>query len=590
MSPLRGCGRARRRFGAPAQARGPTLQRPTGARALGLATVLGISLLVAAGFPAAGAREGTWARVRPDAAQALHLNYASEPLSDILEQLGREGGLRLEAERGLGERSIHAVANGLTPAQARTALAHVVDGSWADRDAGKRLRLEPSPAARREQERILRDRQQRLVADLRQLASYLALDKASGERLATSDPVAWSRLSRPESRGAIRLASLLRQPQWDRLFATGQLRVSARELGPSGPAALRDFGSALQAAHLEIDRTLPEGVPRPAFVDPKEAAENPLDFRVAAGPSGQPWGAIAVNLAAKSGDHTAAGALVSGSRAESPPGTRWIDRAGSPGDLVPPGQQVTVRFQRAPSSWAEALRAVAEQASCPVVSEDCTRRMPPPVILLQDGLTGPLPEVLDGVCRVFGYQWRFKSPVFEFRSATWYVDRDREPPASLLKALSRAREEKRNLGLGWLADASALTPERLGTLAQHASQGVHVVSRSRAILQLYATLSPAQRESLTKGDSLAAASLSPAQRAAFVAALTPLAPGWPAVVVGRASVRLTQDARRATFVFASGEASVECPVMLPPPAAGPGGLGGPGPSLPPPPGLRPPDR
>jgi hypothetical protein len=156
------------------------------------------------------------------------------------------------------------------------------------------------------------------------------------------------------------------------------------------------------------------------------------------------------------------------------------------------------------------------------------------------------------------------------------VDRDREPPGTLVKAALAAREKKQPLSLEWLASAARLPHTRLGKLWVHAPAAQRIVPQFQSLLRFYGSLSPSQRAALAAGEELPAERLEPPQRETMRAAVTGIAREWKDGAVARSRIRLTQSPQQARFVFTADGKPVEVAIPLPSAAPSrPGPLGGP---------------
>lgn len=523
---------------------------------------------------------GSGVAAAPASGARITAAAAAEPVVDLLPELAPAGNPKLAAHPELGERRVHAYLRDVPPTEARRAVAAVVGGVWMKTEGGPTLRLEPDAAVTREIAAILNARKQRFFAGLRSLQRNLALDAAGLERLRKSDPDAALYLSEPGSRAAVQLLGLLGKDRWAALEQSQRLALPVEQLGPEAQVVIRQYVAVMNDARRRIEEQLPPGeklgVPP---LDADTAVRGSLEFRVMPGLDGAPYGYLGIGL----GDGaTGQAAMVSGSRAQDKPGPRWLDRRGSPGDKLP-DPQAQLRLSRVPRSWEEALRLVGTEGNLSLVSEEITRRFPIPPILTTPP-AGSQAEVLDTLCQVFGYQWRYEDGIYRFRHAAWYVERATEPPGTLVKAVETARKEKRNLELPWLAAAARVEPARQGKLWRHAPAAAPVTARSQGLLRFFDMLPAAARLDLTTEKGLAAQTLSPEQRQALLAVLRTLAPAWPAETAARATLRLHETKDAARWVFTSEVGTVESTVTFPSPAASPfggGGFGGGGFSPPP---------
>jgi len=521
---------------------------------------------------------GSAAPAAPTPGSRITLAAAAEPVVELLPELAGAGEPKLAAHRDLGERRVHAHVRNMPAAEARRAVAAVVGGVWMKTEGSPTLRLEPDANVVRESAAIPSTRKQRFFAGLQSLHRHLALDAAGLERLRKSDPGTALSLSEPGNRAAVQLMRLLGKEHWSALEQDGQLALRVEQLGPEGPAGIRRYVALMNEARRRIDEQLPPdqklGVPP---LDAEVAARGSLEFRVMPSSSGAPFGDLGIGL----GDGATSQFMrVSGSRAQDEPSPRWIDHRGSPGDKMP-DPKAQFRLSRVPRTWDEALRLVNTERGLNLVSEEITRRYPPNLMRLPAGSAA---EVLDELCRWFGYQWRYEGGIYRFRSAAWYVERATEPPGTLVKAVETARQEKRNLDLPWLAAAAGVEPARMEKLWFHAPSAAPVVVRSQGLLRFFGRLPAAQRRALAEEGGLPAQRLSPEHRQLLVAALRTIAPAWPAEMAARATLRLEETQSAARWVVTSEAGMVESKVMFPSPAASPfggspfgGGLNGPPP-------------
>lgn len=510
-----------------------------------------------------------------DRSPPVTLQVTGEPVVDLLQTLSGQSGPRLTASMDLGERRVHVLVRDLRAALLRKMLAQVVDGLWVRTHAGAALDLEPDPAAIRERDAILARRRKQFFTGLRTLTRQLALDQAGLERLSKTGSSAAGYLMRPASRGAVQLMALLGEPQWQELETTGRVAVSPDQLGAAGPSLMREYTRYVNEAQKEMQKTLPPEFPAPEPLDPDQTSRGSLEFRVVPQANGEPYGFLSVGLGSQT---SGAGMTISGSHAVNAPETRWIDSTGSAGERVPKGSRVMIRFPQQPRSWGEVLRRVAEGLHLQVMSEEYTRLMLPRIPLAGE-VSGSVPEVLDRLSDAFGYQWRMQGGVYQFRSITWYLDRDQEPPGTLVKAAIVARQQKQPLTLEWLAAAATVARKQQPKLWVHAPAAQPVVLRFQPLLLLYGSLSAKQRAALQAESGLSGEALSAQQQEEFFTALQQLAPEWSPTEARQARVRLTRQATSVRFDFTSDEKSVQSVIPRPSAVASGGsgvGLGSPG--------------
>jgi hypothetical protein len=336
---------------------------------------------------------------------------------------------------------------------------------------------------------------------------------------------------------------------------------------------VREYASHLTELHKILVGQLPPGTPPPQPPDPELAHKGPLVFSVKPHANGSPYGFLGVGVGTGPGSMAV---TITGSHSFTGTGPRWIDSGGSWGDAVPTRARVTLRFEEPPADWGEVLRRVAAEGRLPVVCEAYSPRWPR-VPALPGTISGTLTEVLDQLCSAFGYEWRYRGGVYEFRGMTWYVSREQEPPATLVKAVKLARAQQQPLSLEWLAAASASVGgsfEKLGRLSVHAPAARSALMSFSDLLEFYASLTTSQREALAREDGLVAAQLAPAQRERLAGVLARRARGWPLEAAADARVRLFREESRVRFSVTSGERSVETALSLPSSAAtGVGGFG-----------------
>jgi hypothetical protein len=536
-----------------------------------------LPLVLAFGTPAASGAPG--AVTQKDSATVAYLpvpapsglvslRVTGEPVVDLLRNLSDQGGPRLIAGREIGERRVHVFVQNLPQARLRKALAEIEHGMWLRRDNGQTLLFEASPAAQREREAILAQRKKRLFDGLHLLTRRLALDRAALEELRKTDRTV-GYLTRPESRAAVQLTALLGEKHWQELDKSGRLVLSADQMGPNGSSLIREYLTRLNAAQQEWNKLLPPDPPPPTPLDPGQASQMSLQFLLDPDPNtGEPFSHLSVGLA---GEASATFIPITGSSASSARNTRWT--TGTTTTSVTPDRMspVTVRIENATGDWGRILNQLANQLRLQIVSEEYTRRQIfPPSPDKDKALSGPLPAVWDQLCSAYGYQWRLKDGVYQFRSATWYADRELEPPGTLIKAVATAREQKQPLPLEWLATAASVAPSRTQRLWVHVPSAQMPVMGFRPLLLFCASLSTEHWTTLETTTGLSVGTLSPQQRALFAAALPQVSRQLPADAAEHAYVRLVRAKASARFTITSGEKSVETVLPLPSPLeAGP---------------------
>ena len=514
---------------------------------------------------------------------------APEPVVELLPVLRELDGSELKAAQELGERAVFVYARGLTPAQARRAVADVVGGIWVKADQGAALRLEPDAAVAREAVGIVQARKRRFFAGLRSLVRNLSLDEKGLERLRATDPAAAAYLQEPANRAAVQLSGLLPERVWRALEEGGQVTLSREQLGTEGEAAVRRYVGLMNEARSKVPMALPPGAPPTPSLDVERALEAGLTLRVMPGLQAAPFGYLTVGL----GDGAVSQFMtISGSRAQDEPSPRWVDAQNSAGDRLP-APEPEIELRSVPKTWAEAVRLLGSEGGLSVVSEEITpsfmgnTSFPRP-------LKGPVPEILDEVCRNFNYQWRYRGGVYEFRQSQWYVERAVEPPATLVKRARLAQREKRPLDLDWLAAAAAVEPNRAPKLWTYAPSAAPAAIRFQTLLQFYGALDPEQRRQLSSDAGLVANRLSLARQREFATVLRQHASRL-AGDAGSTSLQLAleKDAARWTFTAGSARAQVVVPLAsagaspFGPSPFGSSGLGGGGFAFPPPPGGKP---
>jgi hypothetical protein len=494
------------------------------------------------------------------------LQAAGEPVVDLLLRLPVPEGQSLTATETLGERRVDVFVAALPPAKLRRALADVVDGMWVRQKKSEALRLEPDPAALRERDLWLAQRKQRFFDGLRALTQNLSLDKEGIERLRQTDSTAAYYLTRPGNRAAIQLTALLGPRDWQELEATGRLTVTPEQLGPQGKAVLREYAQFFVDQQREfLKNAPPDGNPPDPLPDPEEMSRNPLRFLVdgEGPPDGEPYSTLGVSLRQQ---NSSMAMVITGSAATNAPGPRWTELGTAAPRPVPDGPLVSLSFKTPPATWSAALRRAAEALHLQVVSEEFTRLFPPSLDLDAQGrLAGSLPEVLDRLCKPFGYQWRLKDGVYEFRSGTWYSDRLEEPPGTLIKAAQIAGAAKRPLDLDWLARAVGVSgPNASQRLWSYAPAAQMVAMQFRAPLQLYAALSTEQRAALAGEAGLDTTALPGRQRDLVSTMVRYQQPSWPVETTVVTRLRLTRTDTAARFEMTAGARKGEVEIRYPP--------------------------
>jgi hypothetical protein len=131
------------------------------------------------------------------------------------------------------------------------------------------------------------------------------------------------------------------------------------------------------------------------------------------------------------------------------------------------------------------------------------------------------PVTLAGLVQEFagaGHTWACDGKWLSLRSRTWYFDRQREIPLRITREWQSTVRSQGALSLdacsrlaGTLSTAQFRT---LGAVVEQLDlpQDLLALPAARAILQLYATLAPSQRQALWAGKSLAVAEMTPRQR------------------------------------------------------------------------------
>jgi hypothetical protein len=518
------------------------------------------------------AQQATAGQSQPARNQArppkLSHEATGEPVVDLLRDLSAKAGSRWTADAEIGERRTHVLLKEVPETRLRTAVADVVDGIWKERGSGDRI-LQADPHAAAEAERMLAKRRQEFFDRLRALIRNAGQDpgpSAPGSELQGAIGGA--------NRAAAQLAGLLGDQQWQQLADTGQLSLLREQLGDRGVALMGNYIQQLNEFQLQT------GSPP---LDPEEAAQGPFRFQIMPDANGEPYGGLQIMVQTRM---AGGGMLIGGSRPANGPPTRWTDGRPTRNDGNSREPTMTVNFDQPPANWGVALRAVAQDLKLSIVSEDYTHR-PGFASMLRGQVTGTVPEILDRLCRTFGYQWRVRNGIYEFRSAAWYVDRKLEPPGTLVKIAVVAREEKQPLGLEWMARTAALTADQQMRLRTYAFAGVDTAQRFRPVLLFFNVLSSGERAALERETGLKPDRLQPRQREALVAALQPLAPDWQLRDAAQARASLKQDLNTARFSFTLNGRTVEAAIPLP--TAGPRTMGGGGFGSPPPP-ARPPGQ
>jgi hypothetical protein len=503
------------------------------------------------------------------ASGAYSVSAAGEPLVDLLAAVSRAGKVRLTAASELGERRVHVYVAGLSPAALRKALAAVVGGVWTSRrDSG--WRLEPSPGTRRERDAEEAARRARFFAGLRILVQRLRLDQAGIERLRREDPWSAEILSTPALRAATGLTALLGQQEWRQLEETGRVSLPPERLGPGLLRAFAEQANRLfDQLQKEAAAGLPEGFQPPPPLDVDQASRGPLLFVVGPSFTGQPYDHLKVALGSDRGPIAVA---IHGTGSARTGGPRWTGPAArsgpAPAVRAAAGPSTKLRFDPVPRDWGEVLRQVSRSLKLAVVSEEFTRQFPVEAALRQRGeLAGTPSRILDQLCELFGYQWRIAGGVHEIRSAVWYVDRELEPPGTLLKAAAAARQARRSLSLDWLLAAAAVPPARQARLWAHAPAAGFTLSRHGSALRFLAAVTPAQWKALEGMDGLACASLGLAAREALLEALRGSLPqppgGLTPAALDSAHLRLSLEATVARLALSGAELPLSVAIPLP---------------------------
>jgi hypothetical protein len=179
-------------------------------------------------------------------------------------------------------------------------------------------------------------------------------------------------------------------------------------------------------------------------------------------------------------------------------------------------------------------------------------------------LSGTLPQLLDRVCQSYGYQWRLKDGIYQFRSSTWFVDREQEPPGTLVKAVRVAREQGKPLSLEWLAQAAGAAGSRpTNLLWVHAPAVMPVMMQLQPLLQFYGALTPQQRAVLESERGLAGDALSDGQRELLLLSWQRLSRGEVAMPSAQLHVQLVRGTASATFAIRWGDFTRDAVISLP---------------------------
>jgi hypothetical protein len=433
----------------------------------------------------------------------ITLALSGEPVVDLLRDLSKGEPPRLSAAPALGERRVNVFVRELPDTKFRQALADVVSGIWVRRERGALLHLEPDPAALRERDGILTARKARFFDGLRSLVRDLALDEEGRKRLEKTEPAAAGYLNNPASRAAIQFTGLLTRPQWQELETSGRLTLTPEQLGPQGQTTLREYARLINEQQAEARKGITDDpLPADPPLDVEQVSQRPLQFWVDGppiGPARVPYSYLHVMVGDWPTGQPGARSfsmVLTGSQTSNQPSVRWAGEGRAAAATT--GSQVTLSFRKPPSSWSEVLRAIHEGLKLQIVSDEFTRQFSPSLQLGPGAqMTGSLPQILDRICEPYRYQWRLKDGVYQFRSADWYVEREREPPGTLVKAARIAREQQKPLSLEWLAEAARAAgpvPSRL--LWVHAPAATPVMMQHQPLLQFYGSLSAAQRAAL----------------------------------------------------------------------------------------------
>jgi hypothetical protein len=127
-----------------------------------------------------------------------------------------------------------------------------------------------------------------------------------------------------------------------------------------------------------------------------------------------------------------------------------------------------------------------------------------------------------------GYEWDHQGRLIRMRSRTWFLERPREIPLRLARRWKAMGEQYGALPfeeyVRMVTELSDGQLEGLTLLAREvklpvAAPDLNAVYPARHALRLYASLSPAEKQALWRGDALPVARLAPAQRELFRAAL-----------------------------------------------------------------------
>jgi hypothetical protein len=537
---------------------------------------------VRADVPRSAAPTGVLTPQSTAAPHSVTLALTGEPVVDLLRDLSHGRVPRLSAAPVLGERRVNVFARDLPELKFQRALADVVSGVWTRREKGEALYLEPDPAATRERDELLAARKARFFAGLKSLIRQLSLDEAGVKRLQETDPISVSYLTRTASRTAIQLTSLLNEQQWHELETTGRVSLTPDQLGPQGGALIREYTRQMNEAREEARKEIHDDpLPPDPSLDPEQTSRHPLQFWVD-GPTFGPVKAPFSNLHVMIGEWPppqfgagAASMVITGSQESNQPPARWLPHSKETPKPAPAEASASLSFKQAPSGWSEVLRAFHDGLHLQIVSEEFTRQFPGH-LQLEPGmrLSGTLPQLLDRVCQSYGYQWRLKDGIYQFRSSTWFVDREQEPPGTLVKAVRVAREQGKPLSLEWLAQAAGAAGSRpTNLLWVHAPAVMPVMMQLQPLLQFYGALTPQQRAVLESERGLAGDALSDGQRELLLLSWQRLSRGEVAMPSAQLHVQLVRGTASATFAIRWGDFTRDAVISLPFAGAS-GGVGG----------------
>jgi hypothetical protein len=132
------------------------------------------------------------------------------------------------------------------------------------------------------------------------------------------------------------------------------------------------------------------------------------------------------------------------------------------------------------------------------------------------------------------HQWDRQGTLVRLRSQTWFFDRPREVPSRLLRRWQKQCDRQGALPLEeWVTHVAGLSDGQLETLAAIAGElglppEFQTAPAAAAALRLYASLPPEQQQALARGEAIATKSMTPRQRALFLAAA-----GQPAATEAR---------------------------------------------------------